>query len=515
MGNKPIKKENTLLNIYVCNFNNEIQDMKFLEKNLEIQPKEYTHKFYGWKFYDYGNNLNEDIIADIINKLKDCKKIFQNVLLIYDDKPNNEYNKSLYIMKQLVRNTNDILFQPLLIYVSNSIDKNTSYYRNILRSFILQENIEETEEYDELNIYSFLYENNNFINKLINELWQCTIYFNQIPSMYLPMTQESENFEIRVQKLPFTINILLAGENGTGKSTFINILNNRKTAYESDNGVIRTNKLTEYLISIKEKDIKNIINDNSINLNRVFNYKICDTMGFSLDNKELKELINYIKEFSDESTQAKDSIHCILYFLTENNYKIYNGVVREFFKYIYIKKIKVIFVINFNDGKKHFCKKKLKINFKLGFSEEENNFFFENNDENIIELNLKNLNGNKIFGINKLMEKLEILFQKFLIQNINELNNQGYSCNDLLNIINKYPLYKDLKTIDDLCIKLISQAKKLISYSLPIIIGISFIPIPGVDDAIALSIESGLIMSIGNIFGENLSKRILKKYLLI
>ena len=40
MGNKPIKKENTLLNIYVCNFNNEIQDMKFLEINSEIQPKE-------------------------------------------------------------------------------------------------------------------------------------------------------------------------------------------------------------------------------------------------------------------------------------------------------------------------------------------------------------------------------------------------------------------------------------------------------------------------------------------
>lgn len=419
MGNKPIKKENTLLNIYVCNFNNEIQDMKFLEINSEIQPKEYTHKFYGWKFYDYGNNLNEDIFTDIINKLKDCRKNFQNVLLIYDDKPNNENNKSLYIMKQLVKNTKDILFQPLLIYVSDSIDKNTSYYRNILRSFILHENIEETEEYDELNIYSFLYERNNFINKLINELWQCTIYFNQIPSMYLPMTQESEKFEIRVQKLPFTLNILLAGENGTGKSTFINTLNNRKTAYESDNGVLRTNKITEYLISIKEKDIKDIINDNSINTNRVFNYKICDTMGFSLDNKELKELINYIKEYSDESTKVKDSIHCILYFLNENNYnRIYNGVLRDFFNFLYIKKIKVIFIINFNDGKKHVCKTKLKKNFNLGFSEEEKRFFLENNDENIIELNLKNFYGNRIFGINKLMEKLENFFHNFFVQNI-------------------------------------------------------------------------------------------------
>ena len=81
MGNKPIKKENTLLNIIVCNFKNEIQDIKFLEKNLEIQPKEYTHKFYGWKFYDYGNNLNDYIIADIINKLKDCKKNFSKCFI--------------------------------------------------------------------------------------------------------------------------------------------------------------------------------------------------------------------------------------------------------------------------------------------------------------------------------------------------------------------------------------------------------------------------------------------------
>ena len=49
------------------------------------------------------------------------------------------------------------------------------------------------------------------------------------------MTQEDENFEIKVQKYPNTLNILLAGETGTGKSSFINILNDGKIAYESDN----------------------------------------------------------------------------------------------------------------------------------------------------------------------------------------------------------------------------------------------------------------------------------------
>ena len=132
-----------------------------------------------------------------------------------------------------------------------------------------------------------------------------------------------------------------------------------------------------------------------------------------------------------------------------------------------------------------------------------NNFFFEENDANIIELNLKSSNGVKQFGIGKLMEKLEKFFETYKIENIR--NFQGNSLNEVLNYISNYPLYNDLRNIDDLCIKLIAKAKKLISYSIPLIIGISFIPIPGVDDVIAVSAESGLITAIAKIFGENIS----------
>lgn len=526
MGNfskNPIDKQNTLLNIFVCNFNNEIQKMKFLDKRTDIEPKEYNHQFYGWKFYDYGNNLNENIINNIINKLKEfCSdsSTFQNVLLIYDKESNNDNNNSLLIMKQIVIYSKEFLFQPLIIYVSDSIEKNTLYYRKILKNFISNEHIEEGEEYDKLCLSAFLYERDNFINKLINELWYCTIYFNQIPSIYLPMTQEDEKLEIKVQKYPFTLNILLAGENGTGKSTFINILNNRKIAYESDNGFIKTKKINEYIISFKESEINNIINNNGNHLNpahekkdnedRKFNYKICDTLGFSLNNRELSELIKYIKDYNDESTRIKDRIHCILFFLNENNYtRIYSDVIKDFFKYIYQKGIKVIFIINFNDGKKHNCKKFLKKNFKLGFTREENNFFFERNDENIIELNLKKANRDNQFGIDKLMEKLENFFQNFKIENINNIPLNSF--NEALSYINQYPLYSDLQNIDDLCIKFIAKSKKLISFALPVIIGISFIPIPAVDDVLAISIESGLIAAIANTFGENISRENIKR----
>ena len=55
------------------------------------------------------------------------------------------------------------------------------------------------------------------------------------------------------------------------------------------------------------------------------------------------------------------------------------------------------------------------------------------------------------------MEKLEKFFERYKIENIR--NFQGNSLNEVLNYISNYPLYNDLRNIDDLCIKLIARQK--------------------------------------------------------
>ena len=66
-----IGKNNTLLNIYACNSDQQIKNIKFNEEisndNLiqDIDYIEYRHKFYGWNFYDYGKEIDNNKIKEL------------------------------------------------------------------------------------------------------------------------------------------------------------------------------------------------------------------------------------------------------------------------------------------------------------------------------------------------------------------------------------------------------------------------------------------------------------------
>ena len=64
-----------------------------------------------------------------------------------------------------------------------------------------------------------------------------------------------------------------------------------------------------------------------------FCYQFIDTLGFSLDNIEAKQLLNCIKEYNNESMRRKDRIQCILYFINDNvSHRITaSKVIKDFF----------------------------------------------------------------------------------------------------------------------------------------------------------------------------------------
>jgi hypothetical protein len=133
-----INKSNTLLNIYVCNSDQQIKNIKLIEEisnnnNLikDIDYIEYRHR----NFYDYGKGIDNDKIKGIRNKIifEAKNEYFQNVLIYFNKNSNNNDN-ALNIMRSIAeipkfKGMNSEYYQPLLLYNSYSKAKNTHYYR--------------------------------------------------------------------------------------------------------------------------------------------------------------------------------------------------------------------------------------------------------------------------------------------------------------------------------------------------------------------------------------------------
>ena len=140
-----------MLNIYVCNSDQQIRNFKFIEKtsndNLikDIDYIEYRHKFYGWNFYDYGKEIDNDKIKNIRDKIISEAKNnnFQNVLMYFDKNSNNKDNNenninndnninkdnndnndhALIIIRSIaeipkLKGMHSEYYQPLLLYIS-------------------------------------------------------------------------------------------------------------------------------------------------------------------------------------------------------------------------------------------------------------------------------------------------------------------------------------------------------------------------------------------------------------
>ena len=83
-----------------------------------------------------------------------------------------------------------------------------------------------------IDLYSIIvlkYHESNFKEILFNEIWDAVSYYNQIPYLTFPSMDSNDISNFKSFNL-YTLNLLLVGDSGEGKSTFINILKGKKIA---------------------------------------------------------------------------------------------------------------------------------------------------------------------------------------------------------------------------------------------------------------------------------------------
>ena len=484
-------------------------------KGKKIGDLQWETKEFSWiaKLYkENDNKKNFELIFKEIQNNSDLKKnkIKNHVFLSFgdfSDGDNNEIFKQLYNI--------GMVYLPRFIFIT----KNEGNYSLKRKSYIT-------------NIISTDLTDFDLITHIKSELYEIDCYYNERERgnercTFLPNIIE-ENCEVP----DISINILLTGISRSGKSTFINLVNNSLLALENCEKSSVTSKISEYKIYGKNKSEKDGF------------LKFIDTAGFNYqtnkknDNRELsnlnqinKPILNLIKE--DKNKTPFEKIHFVLFFFLEGSPLEGTEKVLEIFSK---ENYKVLFIINKSmndedDGKP------VEINSTLGFLREKglSNLAIK---ENIINCNLIGSKFFKGYGINNIFKRIfDLLVKENQFYNDEKLYIKLKKCleniNQTINIegkekeLEKYKnesilIQKDLSNNNELFKEyaknknLMNKLKKKANFDKNIYIAITssnaFIPIPYSDLALTPLLQAKMIHSIFTDFGISLTEIDLKTF---
>ena len=524
---KSIDKENTKLNIFMYDPQNDINNFTFLnscpEEEKKIKDIEiYKHNYFSIKFYRFKDDLNSRKIKKIVDLIKQKKESepeeYQN-LIIYIEQKKENYNKAektyFNLLKEIIKFYSED--QPLFLFVQHDENITKEQCINYLNK-LYEENPEIYNKIDWYSLTVLKYDENNFKNKIFNEIWDAVSFYNQIP--YITFPSLDSNFVTQLKNKTFkysssnlyTLNLLLVGDSGAGKSTFINIIKGKKIAYESSYSAKKTIQINEYLV-------EHIFNNNNRQIK--LGLKLVDTLGFSTENIEKEKLLNYTKEVYYEGVRNKDKIHVLLYFINADNVeRLLTPVQIDFLNFIMNedKDLKIIFLINKSllpkkDKNGHIIESKEKRIFKQTIKKSFKNKLIlsrliEKDENNIIELNLKynERTKTKPFGIKNFINKLYLLFNN---NYINFGEESQIKQEDLYNCF----FLRDLKSLEDIEIKIKKKSGAILNSFLLLASIISYIPIPFLDNAFVFFLDIAIINHISNLFGYKLTANNAKKIL--
>ncbi len=306
--------------VYNSNYKFDVRIKKEIIKEINFSIE--------WKAFILKQKINKDVSTKLIehilnltnqNDEKDSSK-FHNVILYFtlgnkeDENLINQY-KSLKGKieennKEKKIETNKTVEQNIPILILFGIE-NDSYEKLLHINKIPKKSLEE----DLNNIKSKLISIDSYFNEK-GTLFKNYVYNNLFKNLYSNLS----------------INIMLVGAAGAGKSTFINTSFGELVAKASPSLNSVTTNCTEYELQIPSENnnkIKGII-------------KLIDTPVFENDDmiEKVKQKINeIIKNHSD----SKDFVHCILYFIKEGD-RLSKGM-KGFINYVFSLDIQIFFIV--------------------------------------------------------------------------------------------------------------------------------------------------------------------------
>ena len=236
---------------------------------------------------------------------------------------------------------------------------------------------------------------------------------------------EKDNY--LMTKYLFTINILLCGRPGAGKSTLINRIWGKERCYAKKGGDNTTSKIIKY---IHEK----------------YPLVLYDSPGFETE-KDILRVQNLIKQKSENLNEEKNRIHCIFYILNKNCERVFLAGEYDFILKL-IEQEMDIFIISTHAESEENSDEYIEAT-KLQILQNSNgNKNIKDLEKYIYPVELKNGKYYKRFGMKNLFTSIYNKYAKEKTSyEINQRNINNIQSKFLKDILTKENLKKKLKAL--------------------------------------------------------------------